>query len=140
MPNNIAVIAEYREQKQKTEALAVAARKQMQAQYRDLLSEAAGLQKDFKDHFGATPELPDGVEAFTLGAAAPAVKRAQTASAAVGKKIGGLRRSLSAAIKHGEQGRIAEVVSQLAAMGVDIPDLPSTTVPSPMVGDDFTAF
>src|ERR1035438_6272379 len=111
----VEVLASYRDQKKNLDKLATAARKQMQLRFTELLVEAAGIQADFKNDFGVNPDLPAAVKAFTLGK-----KTEPTDAVANGKKIGGLRRSLTAAIKNGETARIAEVTAQLAALGVDV--------------------
>ena len=106
-------IAEYREQKQKMDALKIQARKEMQGRYLDLLNEAAAIQRDFKADFGEAPEVPSGVK-FTLCSTVPAPKKPPKP----GFKIGGLRRSLAAAIKKHDEPSVDRIVKQLAELGV----------------------
>jgi hypothetical protein len=125
------ILTEYREQKKKIDQLAAAARKQMQSRYTALLTEAAELQGEFKTHFGASPELPGTVKTFTVG---ENKKPTATDAQATGKKIGGLRRSLNAALKKGDIDRSREIASQLTALGV--PDfLPPDTKPADVIPD-----
>jgi hypothetical protein len=122
------VLATYRDSKKNLDKLAGAARKQMQARFTELLVEAAGIQADFKNDFGVNPELPGTVKSFTLGTK----KKAEpTDAVANGKKIGGLRRSLAAAVKNGETERIAEITAQLAAFGVDVAAAADNSAPAP---------
>ena len=121
------VLANYRDSKKNLDKLATAARKQMQARFTELLAEAAGIQADFKNDFGVNPELPATVKTFTLG---EKKKAEPTDAVANGKKIGGLRRSLTAAIKNGETTRIAEISAQLAALGIDVA-APEAPAPAP---------
>ena len=123
--NNIEVIAEYREQKQKMGALEIQARKEMQDRYTDLLNEAAQLQRDFKADFGSNPEPPSGVK-FTLTSAAPVVATPKP----IGFKIGGLRRSLAAAIKRQDGAGVDRIVKQLADLGVTDTGLAPAPAPS----------
>ena len=116
---NADVLVNYREQKKNLEKLATTARKQMQARLTELLAEAASIQSDFKNDFGANPELPASVKTFTLSdgkkksdALAPA-----TDAMVAGKKIGGLRRSLKAAIRNGETARADELATQIKELG-----------------------
>jgi hypothetical protein len=120
------VLANYRDSKKNLDKLAAAARKQMQARFTELLAEAAGIQADFKNDFGVNPELPATVKTFTLG---EKKKTAPTVAVANGKKIGGLRRSLAAAIKNGETARVTQISIALAALGVDVaaPEQPELT-------------
>jgi hypothetical protein len=127
MSTAVDVITEYREQKQKLERLATAARKQMQAKYLNLLMDAATLQREFKSAFGATPDLPGSVRTFAL---CDDGKPAATDAVATGKKIGGLRRSLNAAIKNNDSGKAIELTRQLEALGVVLPPYPPTEHPS----------
>jgi hypothetical protein len=110
------VLASYRDQKKQLDKLAVTARKQMQARMTELLTEAAGIQADFKADFGVNPELPACVKTFTLS---DGKKKDEPASdtAANGKKIGGLRRSLSAAVKKGDTTRAIELATQIRELG-----------------------
>jgi hypothetical protein len=121
------VLANYRDSKKNLDKLATAARKQMQARFTELLAEAAGIQADFKNDFGVNPELPATVKTFTLG---EKKKADPTDAVANGKKVGGLRRSLTAAIKNGETTRIAEISAQLAALGIDVA-APEAPAPAP---------
>jgi hypothetical protein len=116
---NIDVLSAYREQKQKMGQLAEAARVQMLARYASLLAEAAEIQAEFKSSFGESPVLPPEVKTFTLAPAEGKTKPAQSEAAAKGKKIGGLKRSLTAAIKKGDKAKQADLIQQLAALGVD---------------------
>ena len=116
---NVDVLSAYREQKQKMEQLAEAARVQMLARYADLLTEAAMIQKEFKVSFNTSPVLPPFVKAFTLVPAEGKTKPPQSEAAAKGKKIGGLKRSLTAATKKGDKAKQADIIQQLAALGVD---------------------
>jgi len=116
---NADVLVNYREQKKNLEKLATTARKQMQARLTELLAEAASIQSDFKNDFGANPELPASVKTFTLSdgkkksdALVPA-----TDAMVAGKKIGGLRRSLKAAIRNGETARAGELATQIKELG-----------------------
>jgi hypothetical protein len=113
------VLSAYREQKQKMGQLEEAARAQMQARYAGLLSEAAEIQTEFKTSFGASPALPPCVKTFTLAPTEDKKKPEQSEAAAKGKKIGGLKRSLTAAIKKGDKAKQADLIQQLAALGVD---------------------
>ena len=126
--NNIEVIAEYREQKQKMEALEIQARKEMQDRYSLLLTEAGEIQRELKASFGVNPELPSGVKLFALCSAVPVA----AAPKKPGFKIGGLRRSLAAAIKKQDGAKVDEIVKQLAELGVTdtglIPGWASTPV------------
>ena len=121
------VLANYRDSKKNLDKLATAARKQLQARFTELLAEAAGIQADFKNDFGVNPELPATVKTFTLG---EKKKADPTDAVANGKKVGGLRRSLTAAIKNGETTRIAEISAQLAALGIDVA-APEAPAPAP---------
>jgi hypothetical protein len=85
MSNAVDVIKDYREQKKKLDQLAAAARRQMQARYLDLLTEAAEVQGEFKSAFGTNPDLPATVKTFTVG---ENKKPAATDAQATGKKIG----------------------------------------------------
>ena len=124
MANDVqTVLADYRDSKKKLEALAAAARKQMQARYLALLIEASELQTEFKQSFGVNPDLPAGVKTFSIGSQ----PKAPTPAESNGKKIGGLKRSLAAAIKNGATVRAMEITKQLAALGVDL----SPTAPAP---------
>ena len=115
---NTDVLSAYREQKQKMEQLAEAARVQMLARYADLLTEAAMIQKEFKVSFNTSPVLPPFVKAFTLVPAEGRTKPPQSEAAAKGKKIGGLKRSLTAARKNKDKAKEEEVLGQLALLGV----------------------
>jgi ABC-type sugar transport system substrate-binding protein len=116
---NIETLQAYREQKHKTEQLAEAARAGLQSQYTGLLSTAAEIQMEFKADFGASPELPLCVKTFTLVPTEDKKKPEQSEAAAKGKKIGGLKRSLTAAMKKGDKAKQADLIQQLAALGVD---------------------
>ena len=116
---NIETLQAYREQKQRMEQLAEQARSGMQAQYTGLLATAAEIQAEFKLNFGASPELPPCVKTFTLAPVEGKTKPVQSEAAAKGKKIGGLKRSLTAAIKKGDKAKQADLIQQLAALGVD---------------------
>ena len=61
---NADVLVNYREQKKNLEKLATTARKQMQGRFTELLAEAASIQADFKNDFGANPELPANARAI----------------------------------------------------------------------------
>ena len=130
--SNLDVITDYREQKKKLDQLAAAARKQMQARYTALLTEAGEIQGEFKSAFGTNPDLPATVKTFTVG---ENKKPASTDAQATGKKIGGLRRSLNAAIKKNDSLRAIELTKQLEALGVPpatYPDTaPTVAVPEP---------
>ena len=115
---NVDVLSAYREQKQKMEQLAEAARVQMLARYAALLTEAAIIQKEFKVSFNTSPVLPPFVKAFTLVPAEGRTKPPQSEAAAKGKKIGGLKRSLTAARKNKDKAKEEEVLGQLALLGV----------------------
>jgi len=115
---NTDVLSAYREQKQKMEQLAEAARVQMLARYAALLTEAAIIQKEFKVSFNTSPVLPPFVKAFTLVPAEGRTKPPQSEAAAKGKKIGGLKRSLTAARKNKDKAKEEEVLGQLALLGV----------------------
>ena len=118
MANQIETINNYREQKKKLEQLAAAARKEMQGRYIALLAEAADILTEYKASFDAAPDLPAGIKAFTL--ASPGERKPeQSEASSIGKKIGGLRRSLAAAIKNQDGARVEEVSKQLAALGID---------------------
>jgi len=117
---NIETLQAYREQKHKTEQLAEAARAGLQSQYTGLLSTAAEIQKEFKADFGETPVLPPCVKTFTLVPVEGKTKPPQSEAAAKGKKIGGLRRSLTAAMKKGDKAKQEELVRQLAGLGADM--------------------
>ena len=131
--SNVDVIKDYREQKKKLDQLAAAARRQMQARYLDLVIEAAEVQGEFKSAFGTNPDLPTTVKTFTVG---ENKKPAATDAQATGKKIGGLRRSLNAAIKKNDSLRAIELTKQLEALGVPpatYPDtVPADAVPTPV--------
>src|SRR3954454_16842880 len=99
MSNTVDVITDYREQKKKLDQLAAAARKQMQARYTALLTEAGEIQREFKSAFGANPDLPGPVRTFAV---CDDKKPVSTDAQTTGKKIGGLRRSLNAAIKNND--------------------------------------
>ena len=116
---NAEVLANYREQKKNLEKLATTARKQMQTRYSELLVEAAGIQADYKNDFGVNPDLPAAVKTFTLSDGKKKPDAAAPASEAVvnGKKVGGLRRSLNAAVKNGDTARAAELTTQIKALG-----------------------
>ena len=120
------IIADYREYKRNLAEISAAAQAQMQERYSLLLTEAAALKAEFKESFGTPISLPRSVKVFdtTDGAAA-------TAAPSNGKKIGGLRRSLACAIKHGDAAGIARITAQLSSLGVDVPS-PST---EPTVAD-----
>jgi len=122
------IISQYRESKKLVEQLAVAARDQMQARYSALLTEAAGILAEFKASFGEVPTLPSGVKMFTPGAVEQK-KPKQVKAPTPGKKIGGLRRSLAAAIKNHDGARVDEVTKQLAALGIDTGMAPVPVVP-----------
>ena len=102
------VLHEYREQKQKTEVLADAARKQMQDRYAELVAELSTVMNAFREMFG--------VEINTV-AETPIEA---TPSPSNGKKIGGLRRSLNAATRKGDAARVEAVKAELRALGVDV--------------------
>jgi hypothetical protein len=91
----------------------------MQTRYSELLVEAAGIQADYKNDFGANPDLPAAVKTFTLSDGKKKPDAAAPASEAVvnGKKVGGLRRSLNAAVKNGDAARAAELTTQIKALG-----------------------
>ena len=112
-------IVEFRELKKKLEAAATTAKAEMQDRYSRLLGEAALIQAEFKAHFGTALSLPGTVKAFTLVPAEGKTKPAQSEAAAKGKKIGGLKRSLTAATKKGDKAKQADIIQQLAALGVD---------------------
>ena len=133
---NTPVLADYREQKKRLDKLANEARKQLQSRYVELLNEAAGIQTEFKENFGENPALPACVRSFSL---ADNGKKKDAVEPNLGKKIGGLRRSLNAAIKHKDLDRIAELTSALAALGVSIEDTAPDSVgeePAEEVGGD----
>jgi hypothetical protein len=119
MAQNETIITDYREAKKKAEQLAVAARKQMQGKYLALLTEAADILRDFKDSFRETPTLPTGVKAFTLGEGKKNAS-ADAPDGGIGHKIGGLRRSLAAAMKKGDKARQEVLIRQLASLGADM--------------------
>ena len=133
MENNVDIISQYRESKKQVEQLAIAAREQMQARYVALLTDAADIQAEFKASFGEMPTLPVGVKVFTPGAVEQK-KPKQAKQPSPGMKIGGLRRSLAAAIKNHDAARVDEITKQLAALGIDtgmapepvdaVPDMP----------------
>jgi hypothetical protein len=136
---NADVLVNYREQKKNLEKLATTARKQMQARLTELLAEAASIQSDFKNDFGANPELPASVKTFTLSdgkkksdALAPA-----TDAMVAGKKIGGLRRSLKAAIRNGETARAGELATQIKELGgtVDLDSENENGAPAELAAD-----
>jgi hypothetical protein len=136
---NADVLVNYREQKKNLEKLATTARKQMQARLTELLAEAASIQSDFKNDFGANPELPASVKTFTLSdgkkksdALAPA-----TDAMVAGKKIGGLRRSLKAAIRNGETARAGELATQIKELGgtLDLASENESGAPTEVVAD-----
>jgi hypothetical protein len=122
------VLAAYRDSKKNLDKLAGAARKQMQARFTELLVEAAGIQADFKNDFGKNPDLPSMVKAFTLG---DKKKPESTDAVAIGKKIGGLRRSLASAVKNGDDAKIADLTAQLAGFGVDVATATDNPAPAP---------
>lgn len=132
MAINTDVLADFRESKKKLEALEAAARKQMQGRYLALLTEAADILVEYKASFGKPPELPGTVKAFTLGVRQ---KPAPSETASKGKKIGGLRRSLNAAIKRGDTAKIAEVENQLLTFGAP-PVVPLQAPPMPEAVSD----
>jgi hypothetical protein len=119
MAANAEVLANYREQKKNLEKLATTARKQMQTRYSELLVEAAGIQADYKNDFGVNPDLPAAVKTFTLSDGKKKPDVAAPASEAVvnGKKVGGLRRSLNAAVKNGDVARANELATQIKELG-----------------------
>ena len=123
---NADVLANYRDQKKNLEKLAATARKQMQVRFTELLAEAASIQADFKNDFGANPELPATVRTFTLsdGKKKPETTAPASDALVTGKKIGGLRRSLKAAIKNGETARVNELATRIKELGgtVDLDD------------------
>ena len=90
----------------------------MLARYAALLTEAAIIQKEFKVSFNTSPVLPPFVKAFTLVPAEGRTKPPQSEAAAKGKKIGGLKRSLTAARKNKDKAKEEEVLGQLALLGV----------------------
>jgi hypothetical protein len=119
MAANAEVLANYREQKKNLEKLATTARKQMQTRYSELLVEAAGIQADYKNDFGVNPDVPAAVKTFTLSDGKKKPDSAAPASEAVvnGKKVGGLRRSLNAAVKNGDTARANELATQIKELG-----------------------
>jgi hypothetical protein len=102
----------------------------MQSRFTELLVEAAGIQNEFKASFGTNPEVPGVVKTFTI---TDKKKPAATAAEQNGKKVGGLRRSLAAAIKNGDTAKVTEVSAQLTALGVDVavPDALAPETPEP---------
>jgi hypothetical protein len=110
------VIAEDRAKKKDLEKTANTARKQMQARFTELLAEAASIQADFRNDFGANPDLPVAVRTFTITG-----KKIQLTEAEQnGRKVGKLRRGLTAALKHRETARVLEVTGQLKALWIDV--------------------
>ena len=114
---NVEGLVEFRELKKRLEQASAAARTQMQTRYAGLLTEAAQIQVEFKSSFGISAQLPAGVKTFTLVPAEGKKKSEQSEAAAKGKKIGGLKRSLTAAIKKGDKAKQADLIQQLAALG-----------------------
>ena len=136
---NADVLVNYREQKKNLEKLATTARKQMQARLTELLAEAASIQSDFKNDFGANPELPASVKTFTLsdGKKKPDAAAPATDAMVAGKKIGGLRRSLKAAIRNGETARAGELATQIKELGgtVDLDSENENGAPAELAAD-----
>ena len=140
---NTEVLANYREQKKTLEGLAIKARKQMQVRFTELLAEAASIMADYKTDFGVNPDVPATVKTFTLSDGKKKTTEPVPATPAVtanGPKIGGLRRSLAAAIKNDDAAKIAEVTAQLAAFGVDVTAVADNPVsePEPEPAEDDT--
>jgi hypothetical protein len=136
MQNEVAItasdtISEYREHKKKIEELAAAARQSMQHSYSSLLTEAACLYADFRSEFGDVLDLPPSVKVFEIAVASNGDQSTPEPDGN-GKKIGGLRRSLKAAIKNGDPIRIQSAVSALKALGVTV-ETPDLTPPAPSV-------
>ena len=108
MSTNVETIAEYRAMKQKVEALAAAAREQMKLRYAELLAEKEQLEVEFSQMFGEN-------------LAAETVRPADTPA---GPVIGGLRRSLKAALNHRDIARYTQIAGKLADLGVIVPAFP----------------
>jgi hypothetical protein len=89
----------------------------MQERYTVLLAEAATIRSEFYANFGTYPTLPSTVKAFAVGSSS-ATKKPPTEAMTTGKMIGGLRRSLNAAIKRGDTAKTAQITKQLATLGV----------------------
>lgn len=119
---NTDVLAEYREQKKSLEKLVAGAKKAAQGRYVELLTEAATIQKTFKEDFGTNPDLPPTVKTFTVNVDGNGKKPAAEPAAETsdGRKIGGLKRSLNSAIAKGDAPRVAELSKQLAELGVTV--------------------
>ena len=114
---NTEILANYREQKKSLEKLAATARKQMQARLTELLVEAASIHVDYRNDFGEIPELPGTVKTFTVTDGKKKPEAPTTDAVVTGKKIGGLRRSLNAAIKNGDTARANELATQIKELG-----------------------
>ncbi len=113
------VVEDYIEAKKQTEALAAEARQQMQVHFGELLKEASMVAQQFTEHFGVPPVCPAGVTFNGQTAPeAPGALEEANEQTAIGPKIGGLRRSLTAAIKRGDAEAIAKAKERLKALGV----------------------
>ena len=106
-------IEEYRLKKHEVEELAAVAREAMQSRFTELLLESAGLFAEYQTHFGDTLSVPECISAFD-------VRSEKSKTEAIGPKVGGLRRSLKAAIKRADQPRIDAITAQLEALGVAV--------------------
>jgi hypothetical protein len=122
------IIAEYRDTKTRLESLANTARQHMQLRFNQLLEESASIWAEFHESFDTYLDLPPQVAAITFSGGAKAAETPD--QVAQGKKIGGLRRSLNAAIKRQDEARITEVSAQLKALGVDV-DVSTPVVAEP---------
>lgn len=134
----IDVLAAYREHKQKAEQLMAEARTQLQARYNAALAEAAQVQAEFKTNFNELPALPPIVKTFTLAKTdQPKPAATQSEAAARGKKIGGLRRSLNAAVRKQDTAKVQSISLELKALGIDT-GLLATTEPATNPVPDFS--
>lgn len=125
------------------------AKKELQAEFSQALTDAVNLFNTFKDTFGGKPELPSGVRTFTVNDVPKRKSKTNgkttdaPAGNANGKKVGGLKRALTAqqeklvaAKEAGKvtkdiEDRIYEITDELQQLGVSVTANPPAPPISP---------